>query len=149
MFFVVIFVFLLQFSLFSICKSKLTSKSALKTSIFSPIQYFPSFTMAEQKTPDVVKLFENVQFAKVEDKYNIKLEFNANLGNISLEFMNKTNVKTFNQTFTQNDIDGITKRCQLSAEHLSQVMIDQLSSTEFTNKFCRMFLFSESTQGTI
>eukprot|EP01084_Bolivina_argentea_P290266 498550_1 len=102
--------------------------------------------MAEQKVENVVKSFENVQFEKLSDKYDIKLEFNSNLGNISLEFMNKSNIQTYNQTFTQKDINGITTRCQLSAENLSQVIIDQLSSSDFINKFCRIFLFSDSKQ---
>eukprot|EP01084_Bolivina_argentea_P051123 94018_1 len=101
------------------------------------------FVMAEQKVESVVKSFQNVQFSKIQDKYDVKLEFNASL---ALEFMNKTNTKTYSQTFNKQNIDTITAQCKLSPENLSHVIIDQLSSIEFTKKFCRIFIFSDIKQ---
>ena len=100
--------------------------------------------MAEQKVQheSIVKSFTNLQFAKMEDKYDVKLEFDGSSGSISLQFMNKTNTKTYHQLFTKESINEITSRCQLSAENLSQLIIDPLSSSEFIEKFCRIFIFA-------
>ena len=107
--------------------------------------------MAEQKVQpqqeNIIKSFQNVQFAKMEDKYDVKLEFNANSDSVTLQFMNKTNTKTYYQSFSKQNVDEITARCQLSSEHISQVIIDQLSSSEFITNFCRVFIFADIKQG--
>ena len=105
--------------------------------------------MAEQKAQSISKSFENVQFPKLQDKYDINIEYDANSECLSLKFMNKTNIKTFEKIFNKKEVKAITTECRLSSYHLCEVAIDQLSSQDFINKFCRIFLFSDPKQGAI
>ena len=105
--------------------------------------------MAEQKSRDVRQSFSNVQFSKMEDPFDVQVRLNANMGTLSLSFVNKTNTNTYARTFSKEDVEGITTKCQLSPEHLCQLIIDQLSSPAFIDKFCRVFVFAESKQGTV
>ena len=107
--------------------------------------------MAEQKLPEaMIKSFQSVQFGQMmENKYDVRVEFNANEGSISLKFMNKTNAKTYHQSFNKEKINEIVSRCQLSTENLSQVIIDQLSSSELTQKFLRIYISPDPKQGNV
>eukprot|EP01083_Nonionella_stella_P014965 41907_1 len=104
--------------------------------------------MAQQKLENIMKVFEGIQFANVDGQYNVKLEFNERLHTISLQFMNTTNTTKFSGTFTKQHVEKITARCQLSMANLSQVIVDQLSSSDFINKFCRIFICTDDTQAT-
>ena len=100
--------------------------------------------MAQEST---IKTFQNVQFAKMEDKYDVKLEFNANSGSLSFQFMNKTNTKTYHQLFNTESINKITSSAKLSTDNLTKIIIDQLSSAEFIQKCLRIFIFADIKQG--
>lgn len=103
--------------------------------------------MADEKVDSVVKTFPNIQFPKMEAKYDLKLQFDAHSETLGLQFRNKDNTKTYRSSFSKEDIDRITTRCQLSSGNLCQVIMDQLSATEFINKFCRLFIFNSLKQG--
>ena len=113
-----------------------TKKSFLKT--------FKAATMALESN---IKSFQNVQFPKMEDKYDVKFVFNAKSGSLSLELLNKTNTKAYYQLFNKESITEITARAELSTENLSKIIIDQLSSTEFIQKCIRVFRFADIKQG--
>eukprot|EP01084_Bolivina_argentea_P105740 189364_1 len=100
--------------------------------------------MEEQE--NVIKSFPNVQFAKIKDAYDIELELNANKRTISLKFMNKTNTKTYSQSFDTNKINQITSRCQLSTKNLCALIIDQMSSSQLIEQFCRIYIYTDVKQ---
>lgn len=93
-----------------------------------------------------MKSFKSVTFPKMEDKYDVKVMFNADSETLTLQFMNKNDTKTYRRTFSNDDIECLTKICTLSAANMYQLIVDQLSSGEFINKFCRLLLMSNRTQ---
>eukprot|EP00485_Elphidium_margaritaceum_P020875 CAMPEP_0202713396 /NCGR_PEP_ID=MMETSP1385-20130828/53282_1 /ASSEMBLY_ACC=CAM_ASM_000861 /TAXON_ID=933848 /ORGANISM="Elphidium margaritaceum" /LENGTH=318 /DNA_ID=CAMNT_0049373727 /DNA_START=35 /DNA_END=991 /DNA_ORIENTATION=+ len=106
--------------------------------------------MAVQQAQNIQKNFENVAFPSVQDRYAVIVEFDADADTLSLKFMNKTNTKTFRQSFDKAAVDKITAACtcRLSAQNLCEVIVDQLSSTAFINKCCRVFVFDDMEKAT-
>eukprot|EP01084_Bolivina_argentea_P313124 542214_1 len=96
--------------------------------------------MAEQKVQSDNNTFENIQFEKTKDVYDVTVQLNKDSNAISLTFINKTNIKTYRQTFNKQSINKITTKCQLSVSKLYQFIMDQLSSKEYISKLCRIFI---------
>ena len=61
--------------------------------------------------------------------------------------MNKTNTKTYYQSFNKDNISEITSRFQLSTDNLAQLVLDQLSSSDLVQKCLRIFIFADIKQG--
>lgn len=105
--------------------------------------------MAEQKAESTTRTFDSVTFPQFKEGYKVKIEFDAEAETITLLFINTTDTKTYCTILSKSCVDKITARCQLSVGNLCRVIMDQLSSSEFVNKFCRLFVFTNAKQGTL
>ena len=101
----------------------------------------------KQLKKGLTKTFKSLQFQQSDGKYDVTVQFNAGSESLVLEFMDKSDTRTFWGKFNKETIRRITRECPLSVANLSEVIKDQLSSTDFINKFCRLFEFKNLYHG--
>merc|ERR1719361_1902766 len=89
----------------------------------------------------VGKIFNNVKFAEVEDRFNVIVEYDRNSELLQLKFTNLTTKDVFKQDFDSEAIQKITDGCKLQPDLVVKMMIDTLKSKELTAENIRVFMF--------
>jgi len=89
----------------------------------------------------VGKIFNNVKFAEVDDRFNVIVEYDRNSELLQLKFTNLTTKDVFKQDFDQDAIQKITDGCKLQPDLVVKMMIDTLKSKELTAENIRIFMF--------
>ena len=96
----------------------------------------------------VGKIFNNVKFAEVDDRFNVIVEYDRNSELLQLKFTNLTTKDVFKQDFDQDAIQKITDGCKLQPDLVVKMMIDTLKSKELTAENIRIFMFPNLKYGT-
>ena len=95
-------------------------------------------------TKDILSsINKNVQFNQVGPKYDIQIKYDPNKASISLTFTQTHPTSTiYKQTFTEENIKTITKKCEILPEHLYELLSVQFSSKKSTTKCFRLYKHS-------
>ena len=95
---------------------------------------------------NITRCFEVIEFAKVEDKYKVLVQFDSNSESLSLSLTNQTTKTVFKQSFDKQTITQITTKT-LKPLLLTQMIIDILQSKEKTAENLRIFILPNPKQG--
>ena len=100
----------------------------------------------ECKDTNIRKLFNAIEFPKVEDKFDILLQYDSNAKSLSINFTNQITKNTFKQDFDKDYINKITNNL-ITPQLLTQMIMDILSSKEKTLQNSRIYLYPNIKQG--
>eukprot|EP01083_Nonionella_stella_P300592 1027098_1 len=92
------------------------------------------------------KCFENIHFSKVEDKFSVLVQYDANTESLTMTFTNQTTKNVFRQRFGKEDIQQITTRYHLEPSLLVKMITDTFASSEQVLKHARIFITANNEQ---
>ena len=101
----------------------------------------------DQKTENIGKKFDRIEFLKVEDKYDVKIDYDSNSELLTLQLTNATSKNVFKHDFDKESVHKITDECKLAPDLVVKMIIDTLSSKDLTSKNARIFLLPNIKQG--
>eukprot|EP01084_Bolivina_argentea_P022334 41496_1 len=97
---------------------------------------------------NVRKCYKDIQFSKVEDKFDVIVQYDSNSESLSLHFINQTTKSVFKHQFTNEDIKTITSKYNLKTQLLLKMIMDSLASNERTAQNLRIFILPTLKQAT-
>ena len=95
---------------------------------------------------NIRKCYDGIEFAKVEDKYKVLVQFDSNSESLSLSLTNQTTKTLFKQSFDKPTITQITTKT-LKPLLLTKMIIDILQSKQKTAENLRIFILPNPKQG--
>ena len=101
----------------------------------------------KQMTENIRKVYHGVEFAKVEDQYDVIVQYDANAQSIALHFTNQTTKNIFKHDFDLESINKITHKVHMKPEPLANMIMDNLKSQELTAKNLRIYILADIKQG--
>ena len=103
----------------------------------------------EATDDNIRKIFEGIGFAKVEDKYNVTIQYDSSSELLTLSFTNQVTKGVYKQSFDKQNIKQITSKYNLEPLLLTKMIIDTLGSKDKTAQNLRVFIFPNLKQGII
>ena len=103
--------------------------------------------LKENSNANIRKYFESLQLPKIEDKYDILIQYDNNAKLLSLNLTNQMTKSVFKHDFDKEAIAKVTSKSQMKPERLVKLLIDTLSSTDSINKYVRVFILPNIKQG--
>ena len=103
----------------------------------------------EDLNKNIRKCFKGLQFPKIQDKYDVILQYDKNAQLLSLNFTNQTTKNVFKQDFDKDAIAKMTINAPMKPERLVKLLMETLASTALINKNMRMYISANTKQGTI
>ena len=98
-------------------------------------------------TENIRKVYHGVEFAKVEDKYDIAIQYDANAQSMALNFTNQTTKNIFKHEFDLESINKITHKHHATPQRVANMIMDNLKSQELTAKNLRIYILADIKQG--
>ena len=102
-----------------------------------------------EQRDNIRKIYDGIQFAKVEDKYDVSIQYDANSDILSLSFTNQNTKSVYKQDFDRASIAKITEKYHLESKLLSNMIIDSLDSKQRTAENLRIYILPNIKQGII
>ena len=96
---------------------------------------------------DCHKSFQGIQFAQVEDAFDVSVQYDGSSESLSICLRNQTTQTLFKTEFDSERIAEITQKYQLEPPLLARMIVDTLSSKQRTASNMRICIMPNMKRG--